>query len=113
MQISPVNSTFPSEQILSKKESNGQTRIQKPYEIRIRDQKVAGSNPVTSTTKIRICESKSGFFCCAFLLEPDAGGQSSFRPQADDNGLWRIDAWLVWFDTSFRSGLVTTRISMR
>ena len=30
----PVDSTFPSEQILSKKESNGQTRIQKPCEIR-------------------------------------------------------------------------------
>ena len=61
-QFAPIDDTFSSEQILSKKESNGQTGIQKPCEIRFRDQKVAGSNPVTSTTKIRICESKSGFF---------------------------------------------------
>ena len=28
----------------------------------VRDQKVAGSNPVTSTTFDRVCENKSGFF---------------------------------------------------
>ena len=48
-QFAPIDDTFSSEQILSKKESNGQTGIQKPCEIRFRDQKVAGSNPVTST----------------------------------------------------------------
>ena len=50
-QFAPIDDTFSSEQILSKKESNGQTGIQKPCEIRFRDQKVAGSNPVTSTKK--------------------------------------------------------------
>ena len=48
----PIFYAFPSEQILSKKESNGQTGIQKPCEIRFRDQKVAGSNPVTSTKNL-------------------------------------------------------------
>ena len=57
----PVDSTFPSEQILSKKETNGQTGIQKPCEIRFRDQKVAGSNPVTSTKKD--CQRKLTVFC--------------------------------------------------
>ena len=40
----------------------------------VRDVEVAGSNPVTSTTKIRICESKSGFFVPLFW---------SIRTQAD------------------------------
>ena len=41
-------------------------RIKCNVEVWLRDQKVAGSNPVTSTTKIRICESKSGFFVPLF-----------------------------------------------
>ena len=36
-QFAPIDDTFSSEQILSKKESNGQTGIQKPCEIRFRE----------------------------------------------------------------------------
>ena len=46
---SPTDGAFPSEQILSTSDSNGLSGIQAPYEINFRDQKVAGSNPVTST----------------------------------------------------------------
>ena len=47
---SPTDGAFPSEQILSTSDSNGLSGIQAPYEINFRDQKVAGSNPVTSTS---------------------------------------------------------------
>ena len=46
---SPTDGAFPSKQILSTSDSNGLSGIQAPYEINFRDQKVAGSNPVTST----------------------------------------------------------------
>ena len=48
---SPTDGAFPSEQILSTSDSNGLSGIQAPYEINFRDQKVAGSNPVTSTMR--------------------------------------------------------------
>ena len=64
-QFAPIDDTFSSEQILSKKESNGQTRIQKHYEIIIRDQKVAGSNPVTSTNFQPL---QAGFFYLLFTF---------------------------------------------
>ncbi len=65
---SPTDGAFPSKQILSTSDSNGLSGIQAPYEINFRDQKVAGSNPVTSTTiclKITIF----GLFCCFVLLD--------------------------------------------
>ena len=46
---SPTGGSFPSEQILSQHDSTGRAGIGCPTEDRIRDQKVAGSNPVTST----------------------------------------------------------------
>ena len=49
---SPTDGAFPSEQILSTSDSNGLSGIQAPYEINFRDQKVAGSNPVTSTKNL-------------------------------------------------------------
>ena len=51
-------------------------------EIVVRDQKVAGSNPVTSTTFIRICESKSGFL---FLIFGQTGHNRTF-PFSDAKG---------------------------
>ena len=82
---SPTDGAFPSKQILSTSDSNGLSGIQAPYEINFRDQKVAGSNPVTSTIFDRVCESKSGFFCSAFLVNPDAIGHAPFRLRSDDN----------------------------
>ena len=70
-QIAPIDSTFPSKQILSKKDSNGQTRIQTPCDIRIRDQKVAGSNPVTST--IKSLQKRRRAFGRLFLYRPPSG----------------------------------------
>ena len=49
---SPTDGAFPSKQILSTSDSNGLSGIQAPYEINFRDQKVAGSNPVTSTKNL-------------------------------------------------------------
>ena len=46
---SPTGGSFPSEQIQSQHDSTGRAGIGCPTEDRIRDQKVAGSNPVTST----------------------------------------------------------------
>ena len=63
----PTDGTFPSEQIQSQHDSTGRAGIGCPTEDRIRDQKVAGSNPVTSTT---ICLKTTVFrlFCCLILL---------------------------------------------
>ena len=70
-QFAPIDDTFSSEQILSKKESNGQTGIQKPCEIRFRDQTVAGSNPVTST--IKSLQKRRRAFGRLFLYRPPSG----------------------------------------
>ncbi len=61
----PTDGTFPSEQIQSQHDSTGRAGIGCPTEDRIRDQKVAGSNPVTSTT---ICLKTTVFrlFYCLF-----------------------------------------------
>ena len=48
----PTDGTFPSEQIQSQHDSTGRAGIGCPTEDRIRDQKVAGSNPVTSTKNL-------------------------------------------------------------
>ena len=45
----PTDGAFPSEQIRSQHDSTGRAGIGCPTEDRIRDQKVAGSNPVTPT----------------------------------------------------------------
>ena len=60
---SPTDGAFPSKQILSTSDSNGLSGIQAPYEINFRDQKVAGSNPVTSTRKSRKPKGFRFFFC--------------------------------------------------
>ena len=49
---SPTGGSFPSEQIRSQHDSTGRAGIGCPTEDRIRDQKVAGSNPVTSTKNL-------------------------------------------------------------
>lgn len=49
---SPTGGSFPSEQIQSQHDSTGRAGIGCPTEDRIRDQKVAGSNPVTSTKNL-------------------------------------------------------------
>ena len=48
----PTYGAFPSEQIRSQHDSTGRAGIGCPTEDRIRDQKVAGSNPVTSTKNL-------------------------------------------------------------
>ena len=61
-----------------------------PQKLIIRDQKVAGSNPVTSTTFIRICESKSGFFVPHFWsnrTSPDIPIFGCERKTTDNSGL--------------------------
>ena len=56
----------------------------------VRDQKVAGSNPVTSTKFIRICESKSGFFVPHFWSNRTQADNPPFgceRKTTDNSGL--------------------------
>ena len=48
----PTDGAFPSEQIQSQHDSTGRAGIGCPTEDRIRDQKVAGSNPVTLTKNL-------------------------------------------------------------
>ena len=60
---SPTGGSFPSEQIQSQHDSTGRAGIGCPTEDRIRDQKVAGSNPVTSTKN-----SSENYGFQAFLL---------------------------------------------
>ena len=93
---SPTDGAFPSKQILSTSDSNGLSGIQALYEINFRDQKVAGSNPVTSTIFGRVCENKSGFFVLIFWSIRTQADMPPFgfnRMTTDKGGLMELRVW--------------------
>ena len=93
---SPTGGSFPSEQIQSQHDSTGRAGIGCPTEDRIRDQKVAGSNPVTSTIFDRVCESKSGFFVPLFWsirTQSDMPLFGCYRRTTDKGGLMELRVW--------------------
>ena len=49
----------------------------------VRDQKVAGSNPVTSTSFLRIFSESEGIFLCTLPVKPDAVGCAPLSMCAD------------------------------
>ena len=116
----PIFYAFPSEQILSKKESNGQTGIQKPCEIRFRDQKVAGSNPVTSTKILSEDYNLQTFLLFGFArfslqnplfpeqirIPADRPPFGCHRTTTDKGGMMELR---VWFRGAFRSGMFIGR----
>ena len=62
----------------------------------VRDQKVAGSNPVTSTIFDRVCESKSGFFVPLFWSIRTQADMPPFgcdRMTTDKGGLMESRVW--------------------
>ena len=92
----PTGGSFPSEQIQSQHDSTGRAGIGCPTEDRIRDQKVAGSNPVTSTIFDRVCESKSGFFVPLFWSIRTQADMPPFgfnRMTTDKGGLMELRVW--------------------
>ena len=93
---SPTGGSFPSEQIRSQHDSTGRAGIGCPTEDRIRDQKVAGSNPVTSTNFDRVCENKSGFFVLIFWSIRTQADMPPFgcdRMTTDKGGLMESRVW--------------------
>ena len=117
---SPTDGAFPSKQILSTSDSNGLSGIQAPYEINFRDQKVAGSNPVTSTKNLSEDYNLQAF-CCLVLLDflseiPYFLSKSGFRrtsplSAAIGRQLIKGDVWncVSGFGGAFRSGMFIGR----
>ena len=66
------------------------------FSLGIRDQKVAGSNPVTSTNFDRVCENKSGFFVLIFWpirTQADMPPFGCDRMTTDTGGLMESRVW--------------------
>ena len=91
---SPTDGAFPSEQILSTSDSNGLSGIQAPYEINFRDQKVAGSNPVTSTKNLSEDYNLQTFllfgFARFFLRNPSLPDQTRISADKSPFGCYRM-----------------------
>ena len=109
---SPTDGAFPSKQILSTSDSNGLSGIQAPYEINFRDQKVAGSNPVTSTKILSEDYNLQAFllfgFARFFLRNPSLPDQTRISADKSPFGCYRMTTdkggfmeLRVWFWGSF------------
>ena len=101
---------FLSETILSESVRTGFYRIQADFDSALRDQKVAGSNPVTSTTKVgrfAIAYQLLLIYYAAFfgsfryihITKPDKTGHPLYTTSPDCNGLLTDSVWqgLVFF----------------
>ena len=108
----PTDGTFPSEQIQSQHDSTGRAGIGCPTEDRIRDQKVAGSNPVTSTKILSEDYNFQTFllfgFARFFLRNPSLPDQTRISADKSPFGCYRMTTdkggfmeLRVWFWGSF------------
>ena len=86
---------FLSETIQSESEITGLYRIQADFDSALRDQKVAGSNPVTSTKNRSELSDSVRFFSTLCTKIPDFTGQWTFRIHPDSNRFCRINVHYV------------------